>query len=233
MKKTQNLRPVIVTGGSGALGRAVVSRFLEVGDRVLVPWILKAERDAIEAEEGAALQAGRLLLVEADLTEESGARIAASTLPDAEVLVNGVGGFLGGTPVLETELEVWDRMFRMNVRTAVAMSRAVLPGMLARGRGAIVNIASRAAFDRPAGLAAYASAKAAIVVLTETLQREVQAQGVRVNAVVPTTIDTPANRAAMPGADFSLWTPPARIADVIHWLASEASASVRGGLIPV
>lgn len=233
MKKTQNLRGVIVTGGSGALGRAVVSKFLAAGDRVLVPWILKAERDSIEAAERETLEAGRLVLVEADLAEESGARVAASALPDAEVLVNGVGGFLGGSPVLETELEVWDRMFRMNVRTAVAMSRAALPGMLTRGRGAIVNIASRAAFDRPAGLAAYASAKAAIVVLTETLQREVQMRGVRVNAVVPTTIDTPANRAAMPGADFSLWTPPARIADVIHWLASDASASVRGGLIPV
>ncbi|MEX2205165.1 MAG: SDR family NAD(P)-dependent oxidoreductase [Myxococcota bacterium] len=233
MKKTQNLRGVIVTGGSGALGRAVVAKFLEAGDRVLVPWILKAECDALEAEEGAALGARRLVLVEADLAEESGARLVAGALPEAEVLVNGVGGFLGGPPVLETELEVWDRMFRMNVRTAVAMSRAVLPGMLARGRGAIVNIASRAAFDRPAGLAAYASAKAAIVVLTETLQRELQAQGVRVNAVVPTTIDTPANRAAMPDADYSLWTPPARIAEVIHWLASDASASVRGGLIPV
>ena len=233
MKKTQIGRAVIVTGGSGALGRAVVTRFLSAGDRVVVPWILKAERDAIEAEEGDEIAGGRLLLVEADLAEEAGARAAASALPDAEVLVNGVGGFLGGPHVVETELEVWDRMFRMNVRTAVAMSRAVLPGMLSRGRGAIVNIASRAAFDRPAGLAAYASAKAAIVVLTETLQREVESRGVRVNAVVPTTIDTPANRAAMPGADFSQWTPPARIADVIHWLASDASASVRGALVPV
>jgi NAD(P)-dependent dehydrogenase (short-subunit alcohol dehydrogenase family) len=233
MKKTQNLRAVIVTGGSGALGRAVTAKFLGSGDRVLVPWVLKAERDAIEAEEGAALADGRLILVEADLCEEAGARAAANALPDAEILVNGVGGFAGGPPVVETDLEVWDRMFRMNVRSAVAMSRAVLPAMLARGRGAIVNVASRAAFDRPPGLAAYSAAKAAIVVLTEALQREVQARGVRVNAVVPTTIDTPANRAAMPDADFSLWTPPARIADVIHWLASDASASVRGGLIPV
>jgi len=233
MKETQIGRVVIVTGGSGALGRATVSRFLSAGDRVVVPWILKAERDAIEAEEGAALAAGRLVLVEADLAEESGARTAAAALPGVEVLVNGVGGFLGGSPVLEADLDVWDRMFRINVRTAVAMSRAALPSMLARGRGAIVNIASRAAFDRPAGLAAYASAKAAIVVLTETLQREVQVQGVRVNAVVPTTIDTAANRAAMPDADFSLWTPPARIADVIPGLASDASATVRGGLIPV
>ena len=200
---------------------------------MVVPWILKAERDAIEAEEGPALAACRLVLVEADLAEEAGARAAASALSGAEVLVNGVGGFLGGPTVLETDLEVWDRMFRINVRTAVAMSRAVLPAMLARGRGAIVNIASRAAIDRPAGLAAYASAKSAIVVLTETLQREVQSQGVRVNAVVPTTIDTPANRAAMPDADFSRWTAPARIADVIHWLASDAGASVRGALVPV
>lgn len=113
------------------------------------------------------------------------------------------------------------------------MSRAVLPEMLARGRGAIVNIASRAAFDLPAGLAAYSASKAAIVALTQTLQNEVRAQGIRVNAVVPTTIDTPANRAAMPGADFSLWTAPARIAEAIHWLASDAAASVRGALVPV
>ncbi len=233
MKKVQAGRVVILTGGSGALGRANVSKFLAAGDRVVVPWILKGECDAIEAEEGPALADGRLVLVEADVAEASGAHAACTALPGAEVLVNGVGGFSGGTAVHETDLEVWDRMFRINVRTAVAMSRAVLPGMLASARGAIVNVASRAAVDRPAGLAAYASAKASVVVLTETLQREVQAHGVRVNAVMPTTIDTPANRAAMPGADFSLWTKPARIAEVIHWLASDASASVRGALVPV
>ena len=191
------------------------------------------ERDAIAAEEGPAVASGRLVLIEADLAEDTGARAVAAALPDVDVLVNGVGGFAGGAPLHETDLEVWDRMFRTNVRTAVAMSRAVLPGMLARGRGSIVNVASRAAFERPPGLAAYAASKAAVVALTESLQREVLAQGLRVNAVVPTTIDTPANRAAMPGADFSLWTPPARIADVIHWLASDASATVRGALVPV
>ncbi len=222
-----------MTGGSGALGRAVVARFLAAGDRVVVPWIVARERDAIHAEEAPAVAAGRLVLVEADLADGDGARAVASALPHADVLVNGIGGFAGGTPVHETDLEVWDRLFRMNVRTAVAMCRAVLPGMLARKRGSIVNIASRAAFDRPAGLAAYSASKSAVVALTETLQREVQSHGVRVNAVVPTTIDTPANRAAMPDADFALWTPPARIAEVIHWLASEAGATVRGGLVPV
>jgi NAD(P)-dependent dehydrogenase (short-subunit alcohol dehydrogenase family) len=233
MNKIQEVRVVIVTGGSGALGRSVVSRFLSAGDRVVVPWIVKRERDALEAAEAAALKAGSLVLVEADVAEESGAHAAAAALAGAEVLVNGVGGFAGGQALHEGDLDVWDRMFRMNVRTTVAMSRAVLPGMLARGRGAIVNVASRAAFERPAGLAAYAASKAAVVALTESLQKEVETRGVRVNAIVPTTIDTPANRAAMPDADFSLWTPPAKIAEVIFWLASDAGATVRGGLVPV
>ena len=224
---------VIVTGGSGALGRAVVARFLAAGDRIVVPWIVKRERDAIEADEGPALAAGRIVLVEADVAEEAGARAVVAALPGAEVVVNGVGGFAGGSALHETDLEVWDRMFRMNVRTAVAMCRAALPGMIGRGRGAIVNIASRAAFDRPAGLAAYAASKSSLVALTETLQREVQSHGVRVNAIVPTTIDTAANRTAMPDADFALWTPPVKIAEVIFFLAGDAASSVRGGLVPV
>jgi len=97
----------------------------------------------------------------------------------------------------------------------------------------VLNVASRAAIDRPAGFAAYSASKAAVLVLTETLQREVASDGLRVNAIVPTTIDTPANRAAMPKADFSQWTPPERIAAVLLWLASDAGATVRGGFIPV
>src|SRR5512139_3229910 len=151
MAEAQFGRVVIVTGGRGALGRAVVSRFLAAGDRVVVPWIVKRERDAIELDERASLESGRLVLVEADVSEEAGARAVVAGATYADVLVNGVGGFAGGTPLHETELEVWDRMYRLNVRTAAWMSRAVLPIMLARKRGAIVNVASRAAFDRLAG----------------------------------------------------------------------------------
>jgi NAD(P)-dependent dehydrogenase (short-subunit alcohol dehydrogenase family) len=233
MKSVQAARGVIVTGGSGALGRAVLTRFLAAGDRIVVPWIVRREHDAIQAEESAAVAEGRIVLVEADVAEDAGARAVVAAMPGAEILVNGAGGFAGGSPLHETELEVWDRMLRMNLRTAVAMSRAALPGMLARKRGVIVNIASRAAIDRPAGLAAYAASKSAVVSLTESLQREVLAHGVRVNAIVPTTIDTPANREAMPDADFALWTPPARIADVIHFLASDEGSTVRGALVPV
>jgi NAD(P)-dependent dehydrogenase (short-subunit alcohol dehydrogenase family) len=211
----------------------VVHAFLALGDRVTVPWIAAHEREALEEAESPAIRGGRLILVEADVSEDEGASRIVAASGGAEVLVNGVGGFAGGAPVHETELETWDRMYRMNVRTAVALSRAVVPGMQARRSGVILNVASRAALDRPAGLAAYAASKAAVIVLTETLQKELLGHGVRVNAVLPTTIDTPANRAAMPDADFSQWTAPAKIADVLAWLASPAGATVRGGLIPV
>jgi NAD(P)-dependent dehydrogenase (short-subunit alcohol dehydrogenase family) len=226
-------RSVVISGGTGALGRALVARFLAGGDRVVVPWIVKRELDALEAEEADALRGGRIVLVEADVAEEAGARRVADAAANVEALVNGVGGYGGGKPVHETDLELWDRMYRMNVRTAVALSRAVLPGMLARQRGSIANIGSRAALDLPAGLGAYASAKRAVLALSETLQKEVGERHVRVNTIIPTTIDTPANRAAMPNADFSQWTPPAAIAEVIYWLASDAGATVRGAVVPV
>lgn len=226
-------RHTIITGGSGALGRAVVRAFLSAGDRVTVPWVVAREREALEAAEEKAIVAGRLVLVEADLTDDDGAARAVAASGGAEVLVNGAGGYAGGAPVHETELETWDRLHRINVRTAVAMCRAVVPGMIARRSGVILNVAARAALARPPGLAAYSAAKMAVVVLTETLHAELGALGVRVNAVLPATIDTPANRAAMPAADFTAWTAPARIADVLVWLAGPAGSTVRGGLIPV
>jgi NAD(P)-dependent dehydrogenase (short-subunit alcohol dehydrogenase family) len=226
-------RGVLVTGGTGALGRALVDAFLAAGDRVVVPWIVPAEAEAARAAWRDVLAAGRAQLVEADVSEEAGAAAAAAAAGAVDVLVNGVGGFAGGPPLDETSLEVWDRMYRMNLRTAAACCRAVLPGMRARRRGVVVSVASQAAFAAPAGLAAYAASKAGVVTLTRALQEEVAALGIRVHAVVPSTIDTPANRAAMPDADFSAWTPPAKIAGVVLWLASEAASSVRGALLPV
>jgi NAD(P)-dependent dehydrogenase (short-subunit alcohol dehydrogenase family) len=226
-------RTVVVTGGTGALGRAVVDAFLAQRDRVLVPWIVKEERDEIEPRWREAIREGRAELVEADVSEEGGALLLARAAGAASVLVNGVGGFAGGDSFADTPLELWDRMYRMNVRTAVAASRALLPAMLRAGQGVIINVASQAARNRPPTIAAYAASKAAIVVLTESLQKEVAGAGVRVCAVAPDTIDTPANRRAMPGADFGRWTPPQRIAAVITWLASDAASAVRGAIVPV
>jgi NAD(P)-dependent dehydrogenase (short-subunit alcohol dehydrogenase family) len=225
-------RTAIVTGGTGALGRAVVAAFLGGGDRVVAPWIVARERDAVSAQFQSALGAGRLLLLEADVAEPDGAGAVARAAGAAAVLVNGVGGFAAGGHE-ETAIEVWDQMYRLNVRAAASVTRAVLPGMLERGRGAIVNVAANAALDPPAGIGAYAASKAALVALTRSLAREVAGRGVRVNAVLPTMIDTPANRAAMPDADFSQWTKPEQIAAAIHWLASDAACAVRGALVPV
>jgi NAD(P)-dependent dehydrogenase (short-subunit alcohol dehydrogenase family) len=226
-------RSVLVSGGTGALGRALVQAFLDAGYRVAVPWIVAAEAAAMRRDFAAALGAGGLELFEADVAEEAGAVAAVKTAEPLAVLVNAAGGFAGGAPLWETPLEAWDAMFRINLRTAVALSRAAAPGMRARLAGCIVNVASAAAHARPPGLAAYTASKLGVVALTETLQKELAESGVRVNAVVPTTIDTPANRKAMPGADFSTWTPPEAIARVVLWLASDAAATVRGGLIPV
>lgn len=226
-------REVVVTGGTGALGREIAAAFLEAGDRIFVPWIAKSERDAVAERFASAVADGRLSLFEADVAEAHGAAELARQARTARVLVAAAGGFAGGSPVHETELEVWDRMLRLNLRTAVSATRALLPGMLERRDGVVIYVSSQAARRRPAGIAAYAASKAGLVVLTEALQKEVADRGVRVNAVAPDTIDTPANRRAMPDADPSTWTPPGHIAEVVRWLASDAAATVRGAVIPV
>ena len=220
---------VIVTGGTGALGRALVDAFVARGDRVVVPWILAHEREQVaEPWRGAPVT-----LVEADIAEDTGARAVANAAPLCEVLVNAAGGFSMAGDIDQTPLEMWDALYRMNLRTAVAMTRAVLPGMRERKRGSIVNVTAAPALDAAPGIAAYGASKAGVALLTRSLQQEVGAVGIRVNAIVPTTIDTPANREAMPDADFSSWSPPERIAEVVLWLASEASSAVRGALLPV
>ncbi|MFP6654917.1 MAG: SDR family NAD(P)-dependent oxidoreductase [Myxococcota bacterium] len=219
-------RSVIVTGGTGALGRSVTRAFLAAGDRVTVPWVVEAEAKAMATHD-------RLRLIEADVADPDGAASVVAAAEGCAVLVNGVGGFAGGAPLHESAIEDWDRLFHLNVRTAVAMAQAVAPGFIAQGGGVIINVASQAAIDCPAGIAAYSASKAAIIALTRSLQAELGDYGVRANAVVPTTIDTPANRAAMPDADFATWTATSEIARVMVWLASDAGRTVRGGLIPV
>jgi NAD(P)-dependent dehydrogenase (short-subunit alcohol dehydrogenase family) len=212
---------ILVTGASGGLGPAVVERFLSEGHSV------SAVARSWPAPDP------RFRRIAADLSSGSGCRQAAAEAGDVDVLVHVMGGFAGGQPVAETSEEVWDRMMNLNLRSAFLMFRAVLPQMTARGSGSIIAIGSRAGVEPAAGLSAYGVSKAGLIYLVRTLALELKGTGVNVNAVLPSTIDTPANRAAMPSAGHSRWVRPESIATVVSWLSSDGSRDIHGAVIPV
>ncbi|WP_342659902.1 2-(R)-hydroxypropyl-CoM dehydrogenase [Rhodococcus ruber] len=224
-------RSALVTGGTGGLGAAVTTHLLEAGWRVVVPWVARTELGRLGDHPS-------LHLVEADVSDDAQLRqaVALAAADEAAPLfgvVNLVGGFTSGPRVHETPVEVLDAQLDLNLRTAYAVTRAALPHLLAGGGGSVVCM-STAATKRPfAGGAAYVASKAAVTALAETLAVEYAGDGVRVNALLPVVIDTPANRAAMPDADRRSWSRPAEVARVIRFLLSDDGAAVTGASIPV
>jgi len=222
----------LVTGGAGGLGRAVTAQFLREGWRVAVPTYGGDSESPLR--ELAAEHGERLTWFAADLSDEQGAAEAVErTVAWAgrlDAVVHTVGGYVGGHSLTETPVAEWDRMMSMNLRSAFLVARAALPRLEAGG--ALVFVSSRAAVRGRAGNAAYAISKSALLTLTEAIADENRGR-IRANAVLPGTIDTPANRAAMPDADASRWTPPEEIARVVVFLASPASAPVSGAAVPV
>ena len=219
----------VVTGAGGNLGRAVVDAFVAAGARVAA-----VERGA----SGAAAPADafdRRFAVQADLLDEASTRAMADAVFDRwgriDVLCNIAGGFAAGTPVHETSDDLWRRMFDLNVMTAVHASKAVVPRMIAAGRGNIVNVAAASSVRGQANMAAYAVAKNAVVRLTESMAAELRPNGVAVSCILPTVIDTPQNRLAMPDADTSGWTPPAAIAEAVLLLASDGAMIASGAAV--
>jgi NAD(P)-dependent dehydrogenase (short-subunit alcohol dehydrogenase family) len=150
-----------------------------------------------------------------------------------DALVNAVGGYAGGVAVWDLSAKVFEQMLALNLRAGFLLFRAAAPVMIRQKSGAIVNVLSKAAFDHAAGAAAYAASKAAALALTDSLAEDLKGTGVRVNSVVPSIIDTEANRKAMPKADFSRWPKPEEIAKVILFLCSEDAKVVRGAAVPV
>jgi NAD(P)-dependent dehydrogenase (short-subunit alcohol dehydrogenase family) len=222
---------VIVTGGTGGLGRAVLTRLLDDGWRVVAPWIAAHELEGIERRAG-------LELIEADLFDgDAVAAVAAlgTAAPDAPLLglVNLVGGFAAGARVHETPVEEFERQFRLNLRPTYLMTAAVLPSMLATGTGSIVCVGTRAALQPFSGAAGYVSSKAAVIAFAQAVAVEYRQDGLRCNAILPSVIDTPGNRAANPDADFSRWVTPTKIAGLIAYLLSEDSEPTSGAAIPV
>jgi len=236
MNTTISGQIALVAGGTGGLGRAVSLAFLEEGARAVVVTYRKADEfGALKSAAGA--NADRLEGLDVDVTDEQAVRglVAAIRARHGrlDALVNAVGGYAGGMPLWEQVPATLDRMLNLNLRSGYTLLRAAVPAMLSQGRGAIVNVASTAAFDHGAGNAAYAASKAAAVALVDSLAEDLKGTPVRANSILPSVIDTDANRKAMPNADFSKWPKPEEIARVILFLVSDDAKLVRGAAIPV
>jgi NAD(P)-dependent dehydrogenase (short-subunit alcohol dehydrogenase family) len=221
----------IVTGGTGGLGAPVVARLLTDGWRVVVPWVVEAELERMQ-------QHDRLQLIQADLFERDGvesvcATAAADAAKPIRGLVNLVGGFAAGERVDKTPIEDFETQFRMNLRPTYLMTQAALPHMIAAGGGSIVCVGTRAALQPFKGAAGYVSSKAAVIAFAHAVAVEYRDDHVRCNAILPSVIDTPANRGAMPNAQHDRWVKPAEIAGVVSHLLSEDSKPTSGAAIPV
>jgi NAD(P)-dependent dehydrogenase (short-subunit alcohol dehydrogenase family) len=201
----------IVTGGTGGLGAAVTARLLEDDWRVVVPWLVERQQ-AVEAVAGLAAKDGA---------------------PPLRGLVNLVGGFAMGSRVHETAIDQFEKQFRLNLRPTYLMIQATVPHMLNGGEGSIVCVGTRAAVQPFPGAAGYISSKAAVIAFAQAVAAEYKNDGIRCNVVLPSVIDTPANRASMPKADHERWVKPAEIASVIAHLLSSDAAPTSGAAIPV
>ena len=224
----------IVTGGTGALGQSIVLRFLRDGATVAVPWFVAEEWAGLEQAAGEAR--ARLSGQKVDMADEPAVAAFVSGVlgrsKKVDAIVNAVGGFAGGD-LASTPLAEWRRQIDLNLTSTVVGCRAVLPAMRAARRGRIVNIASRAVVPPLGGFIGYTVAKSAVIALTQALAQEERAHGITVNAVLPSTMDTPGNRKAMPDADRSAWVSTDAVADVVAYLASDAAAAVTGSCVTV
>jgi NAD(P)-dependent dehydrogenase (short-subunit alcohol dehydrogenase family) len=228
-------RVALVTGGSGALGQAITRRFLDEGATVCVPWIVDQERERLETSVQGNARA-RLVLERCDVTDDASVQRLVAAVVERhrrlDVVVSAVGGFAMGE-LVHTDRTLWDTMLTLNLTSTYVVARAALPHMLAAGSGRVVAVASRAVVPPAGGFIAYTVAKAGVIAFVQALAAETRGRGVTVNAVLPSTMDTPANRAAMPDVDPKTWVPVESVADAIAYLAAASSAHVTGSLLAI
>jgi NAD(P)-dependent dehydrogenase (short-subunit alcohol dehydrogenase family) len=217
---------VLVAGGTGALGSAVVKELVEAGHPVAATWLVESERERLEGVEG-------VELIKADLFEPAEAMAAVASISDLGGVVNLVGGYAEGGRIHETDPDEFERLMRLNLRPNVLLARAAIPRFLRRGGGAFVAVSARPALRPFPGAAAYIVSKAAVLSLVQTLDAEYRQDAIRANAILPSVIDTPANRAGQPDADHDKWVAPAEIAKVVRFLISDESAPISGASVPV
>lgn len=222
---------VLITGAAGQLGAAVASAFQQRGARLV---LLDRDAGALQRRFGAMADA---VLVEVDLLDRAqvAARVAEALARVGRVhtLCHVAGGFRMGEKVHETSGQTWDFLLGLNAGSLLHIAAAVVPHLIAQGGGQIVTVGAAAALKGSADMGAYAASKAALIRLTESMSAELRDQGINVNCVLPSIIDTPDNRASMPGADVSRWVAPEALADVVTFLASDAARAIHGAAIPV
>ena len=225
----------VVAGGTGGLGKAVSLAFLREGAKTVVTY--HKEEGFLALKDAAGSNKSLLEGYPLDVTDESAtADFIRRILVDhgkLDTLVNTVGGYAGGAKLWDLNAAVLEQMLALNLRSGFVLSRAALPAMLRAGHGSIVNVAAKAAFDHGAGAGAYAASKAAAVALMDSLAGDCKGTGVRVNSILPSIIDTAANRKAMPDADFATWPKPEDIAAVVLFLCSDRARAIHGASIPV
>lgn len=224
-------RAALVTGGTGGLGTAVTSVLLDAGWQVTVPWVVERELERVQEHPD-------LTLVQADLSDPAAVDTVVATAAGHDgaplgAVVNLVGGYAAGPRVHETELEDFEAQFALNVRPTFLVTRSALPHLLDAGGGSIVCVGTRAALEPFSGAAAYASSKAAVLAFVKAVAKEYKDELVRCNAILPSVIDTPANRESMPKADFDKWPKAGQIAEVVRFLCSPESALISGAWVPV
>jgi NAD(P)-dependent dehydrogenase (short-subunit alcohol dehydrogenase family) len=232
---TSTDKTIFVAGGTGGLGRAVSLAFLQERARVIVTYRMPEELDVLKNLAGGS--ANQLEGYSIDVTDEAEVSkvIEAVVMRHGrlDAMVNTVGGYAGGVKLWELDTKVFDQMFALNLRSGYALSRAAVRVMLKQGSGAIVNVAAKAAIDHSAGASAYAASKAAAVAMMDCLAEDLKGTGIRVNSILPSIIDTEANRKAMPNADFAKWPKAEDIAHVIVFLCSDSAKVIHGAAVPV
>jgi NAD(P)-dependent dehydrogenase (short-subunit alcohol dehydrogenase family) len=225
----------LVAGGTGALGRAVTLALLREEAEVTVTFRSENELSALKVAAGG--DSGRLDARRIDITNAAAVGTLVAEIVAArghlDVMINAAGGFAGGAKMWDSDPATLDHMLALNLQPGFLLARAAAKAMLRQGTGAIVNVAAKAGLDPPGGLAAYAASKAAAIAMIGSLAEDLKGTGVRANSVLPSMIDTDANRRAMPNADFAKWPEPEEIANVILFLASDEARVVHGASIPV